>query len=176
MIYLQLFLNFLKIGALSFGGGYGMIAVVKETVISNAWLTETEFLDVNMATFVGSSQGGFLGALTATIGVILPSFVIILLIAAIINNLLKFAGVQAALDGIRPAITALIFATAITMILSVIFGITKAGDAVHFDFKGLTLFATLAIIAAGYKKIAKKSISPILLIIFSAIYGIIVYS
>lgn len=45
MIYLQLFLNFLKIGALSFGGGYGMIAVVKETVISNAWLTETEFLD-----------------------------------------------------------------------------------------------------------------------------------
>lgn len=134
MIYLQLFLNFLKIGALSFGGGYGMIAVVKETVISNAWLTETEFLDfvavaestpgplaVNMATFVGSSQGGFLGALTATLGVILPSFVIILLIAAIINNLLKFAGVQAALDGIRPAITALIFATAITMILSVIF-------------------------------------------------------
>lgn len=189
MIYLQLFLNFLKIGALSFGGGYGMIAVVKETVISNAWLTETEFLDfvavaestpgplaVNMATFVGSSQGGFLGALTATLGVILPSFVIILLIAAIINNLLKFAGVQAALDGIRPAITALIFATAITMILSVIFGITKAGDAVRFDFKGLTLFATLAIIAAGYKKITKKSISPILLIIFSAIYGIIVYS
>ena len=189
MIYLQLFLNFLKIGALSFGGGYGMIAVVKETMISNAWLTETEFLDfvavaestpgplaVNMATFVGSSQGGFLGALTATFGVILPSFVIILLIAAIINNLLKFAGVQAALDGIRPAITALIFATAITMILSVIFGITKAGDAVHFDFKGLTLFATLAIITAGYKKIAKKSISPILLIIFSAIYGIIVYS
>ena len=104
MIYLQLFLNFLKIGALSFGGGYGMIAVVKETVISNAWLTETEFLDfvavaestpgplaVNMATFVGSSQGGFLGALTATIGVIFPSFVIILLLAAIINNLLKFA-------------------------------------------------------------------------------------
>ena len=90
MIYLQLFLNFLKIGALSFGGGYGMIAVVKETVISNAWLTETEFLDfvavaestpgplaVNMATFVGSSQGGFLGALAATLGVLLPSFVII---------------------------------------------------------------------------------------------------
>ena len=189
MIYFQLFLNFLKIGALSFGGGYGMIAVVKETVISNAWLTETEFLDfvavaestpgplaVNMATFVGSSQGGILGALTATLGVIFPSFVIILLIAAIINNLLKFAGVQAALGGIRPAITALIFATAITMILSVIFGITKAGDPINFDFKGLTLFITLAVIAIGYKKLAKKSVSPILLIIFSAIYGIAVYS
>ena len=69
--------------------------------------------------------------MAATLGVILPSFVIILLIAAIINNLLKFAGVQAALDGIRPAITALIFATAITMILNVIFGITKAGNAVQ---------------------------------------------
>ena len=71
MIYLKLFLNFLMIGALSFGGGYGMVSLVRETVISNGWLTESEFLNfiavsestpgplaVNMATFIGSTQGG----------------------------------------------------------------------------------------------------------------------
>lgn len=75
MIYVQLFLNFLMIGALSFGGGYGMISLVRETVLSHGWLTESDFLSfiavsestpgplaVNMATFVGSSQGGLLGA------------------------------------------------------------------------------------------------------------------
>ena len=93
MIYLTLFLTFLKIGAVSFGGGYGMISLIRETVLENAWLTEEEFLNfiavaestpgplaVNMATFIGSAQAGFLGALVATLGVILPSFVIILII------------------------------------------------------------------------------------------------
>ena len=108
MIYLKLFLNFLMIGALSFGGGYGMVSLVRETVISNGWLTESEFLNfiavsestpgplaVNMATFIGSTQGGILGSFLATLGVVLPSFVIILLIAAVLKNLMKYAGVNA---------------------------------------------------------------------------------
>ena len=99
MIYLQLFLNFLMIGALSFGGGYGMISLVRETVLRHGWLTEAEFLSfvavsestpgplaINMATFIGSSQGGFPGALIATLGVVLPSFFIILLIAAVLKT------------------------------------------------------------------------------------------
>ena len=94
MIYLQLFLNFLMIGTVSFGGGYGMISLIRETVISNEWLAESDFLNmiavsestpgplaINMATFVGSTQGGFFGALAATFGVVLPSFIIISLIA-----------------------------------------------------------------------------------------------
>ena len=93
---IRLFWNFLMIGALSFGGGYGMISLVRETVLSNGWLTESEFLSfiavsestpgplaVNMATFVGSSQGGFWGALVATLGVVLPSFLLLLLIGGI---------------------------------------------------------------------------------------------
>ena len=97
MIYLQLFLNFLMIGALPFGGGYGMISLVRETVLRHGWLTEAEFLSfvavsestpgplaINMATFIGSSQGGLPGALIATLGVVLPSFFIILLIAAVL--------------------------------------------------------------------------------------------
>lgn len=87
MIYLRLFLNFLMIGALSFGGGYGMVSLVRETVLSNGWLTENEFLNfiavsestpgplaVNMATFIGSTLGGILGSFVATLGVVLPSF------------------------------------------------------------------------------------------------------
>ena len=93
MIYLKLFLTFLKIGAVSFGGGYAMIALVREEVLKNAWLTEeglTNFIAVaestpgpiaiNMATFIGSSQAGILGALLTTLGVVLPSLIIILLI------------------------------------------------------------------------------------------------
>ena len=104
---IRLFWNFLMIGALSFGGGYGMISLVRETVLSNGWLTESEFLSfiavsestpgplaVNMATFVGSSQGGFWGALVATLGVVLPSFLLLLLIAAVLRNLMKYAALR----------------------------------------------------------------------------------
>ena len=105
---LKLFLTFLEIGAVSFGGGYGMISLIREKVLLHGWLSEAEFLSfiavsestpgplaVNMATFIGSSQGGVLGALCATLGVVLPSFFIILLIAALIHDLLKYAGVEA---------------------------------------------------------------------------------
>ena len=115
MIYLQLFLNFLMIGTVSFGGGYGMISLIRETVVSNGWLAESEFLNmiavsestpgplaINMATFVGSTQGGFFGALAATFGVVLPSFIIISLIALAMKRLMKYGGVQAFLNGIRP--------------------------------------------------------------------------
>lgn len=107
MNYLELFLSFLKIGGLSFGGGYGMISVIRETVLSHKWMTETELLNfiavsestpgpiaINMATFIGSSQGGLLGSLVATLGVVLPSFAVILLIAALISNLLKYRSVR----------------------------------------------------------------------------------
>ena len=85
MIYLELFLTFLQVGAFSLGGGYGMISLIREKVLMYGWLTEEEMLNmiavaestpgpiaVNMATFVGSSQGGFLGAILATLGVVLP--------------------------------------------------------------------------------------------------------
>ena len=103
MIYLQLFLTFLKIGAVTFGGGYAMIPLIKDECLSSGWLTENELLNfiavaestpgpiaVNMATFVGSSQAGFWGSFVATLGVVFPSFVIILLVASVIKNLLKF--------------------------------------------------------------------------------------
>ena len=150
MIFLKLFLTFLKIGAVSFGGGYGMISLIRDDCLANGWLTEEELLNfiaiaestpgpiaVNMATFVGSSQGGLLGAFLATLGVVLPSFVIILLIASVFTRLLKLPGVKAVIGGIKPSIVALILGTAATMFLSLAFGIKNIGSTPSFDYKAL---------------------------------------
>ena len=105
---LELFLTFLKIGAVSFGGGYGMISLVREEALAHAWLSESEFINmiavaestpgpiaINMATFIGSKQHGILGSALATLGVVLPAFIIILIISAILKNFIKYKGVQA---------------------------------------------------------------------------------
>lgn len=188
MIYLKLFLTFLKIGAVSFGGGYGMISLIREEVLSFGWLTEEELINfiavsestpgpiaVNMATFIGSSQGGILGAFIATLGVVLPSFVIILIIAAVLKNILKYAGVQATLGGIRPAIVGLILATAIIMLLSSVFGIKTTGSAFSFNWKSLVILGVLTVIYLIYYKVRKKAFSPILLIVLSGVMGVAFY-
>lgn len=188
MIYLKLFLTFFEIGAVSFGGGYGMVSLIREKVLLNGWLTEAGFLDiiavsestpgplaVNMATFVGSSQAGFLGSVCATLGVVLPSFIIILLIAAALKGLMKYAGVQAFLSGVRPCVVALISATAITIGLSSFFSIKTVYDAPKVDFGSLAVFAVIAVFALVFKKIKKKLPSPIFMIVLSAFLGIFVF-
>lgn len=188
MIYLKLFLTFLEVGAVSFGGGYGMISLIRELVLSYGWLTEEELLNfiavaestpgpiaVNMATFVGSSQAGILGSLLATLGVVLPSFIIILIIAALINNLLKYEGVKAFLGGIRPCIVALIIATAITMGLNSFFGLTTLSSELNVNFRALIIGAIIVAIAIFSKLVLKKKPSPIIMIIISAGLGILVY-
>ena len=188
MIYLKLFLTFLKIGAVSFGGGYAMISLIRDDCLANGWLTEAELLNfiavaestpgpiaVNMATFVGSSQGGIPGAFLATLGVVLPSFVIILLVASVFTKLLKYAGVKAVLGGIRPAIIALILGTALTMLLSLGFGVKNIRSEPAVDFRALALFVFIAAISFTYSKLKKKAFSPILLIVISGALGILIY-
>ncbi len=188
MIYWQLFLTFLQIGAVSFGGGYGMISLIREQCLSYGWLTEEELMNfiavsestpgpiaVNMATFIGSSQGGFPGALCATLGVVLPSFIIILIIAALVRNLLKFAGTQAVLGGVRPVIVGLIVGTAATMLLSVVFSLKTIHGGASFDWRALVIFALIALIFFLYRRIRGKEISPIFLIMISALLGIVFY-
>ena len=193
MIYLKIFLTFLEIGAVSFGGGYGMISLVREKTLTNGWLTEEEFLNmiavsestpgpiaVNMATFVGSNEGGILGSALATLGVVLPAFIIMLLIASLIRNLLKYAGVQATLGGIRPAVVGLIVATASTMILSSVIGLKTLSDGfllpVPDVIKNVVIFAIVVLVSVIYKKLKKKKISPILLIVISGVLGLILFS
>ena len=189
MICLKLFLTFLMIGATSFGGGYGMISVMREQVDANGWLTESELLNViavsestpgpiavNLATFIGSRQAGFPGALCATLGVILPSFLIILLIAALIRGFLKYKGVQAFLGGVRPCVVALILATALTMALHTLFGITTVKETAAVDFRKLIILVTLVLAAVLAKKLLRKQPSPVLMILISAALGMVIYS
>lgn len=188
MIYLRLFLTFLKIGLVSFGGGYGMISMIRDDCLANGWLTEEELLNfiavaestpgpiaVNMATFVGSSQGGFLGALLATLGVVTPSFLIILLIASLFTRLMKYGAVRAGLSGIRPAIVSLILATGLNMLLNLLFGINSALATPILEWRGILIFLVIIAASLGYNKWKSKKISPILLIILSGILGMILY-
>ncbi len=187
-IYLKLFLTFLKIGAVSFGGGYGMISLIREDCLAFGWLTEGELLNfiavaestpgpiaVNMATFVGSSQGGILGAFLATLGVVLPSFLIILLIASVFTRLLKFAAVRAVLRSIRPSIIALILGAALTMLLSIGFGVRSIQDSIAPDWRSLVILSVVALISLTYSKCKGKSLSPILLIVISGALGVVLY-
>ena len=188
MIYLRLFLTFLKIGAVSFGGGYGMIALMREEVLSHGWLTNEELLDfiavaestpgpiaVNMATFVGSSQGGICGALLATLGVILPSFFIILAVAALAKGLLKRAGVRTVIKSVQPAIIGMLFATALSMLVLVVLGISTVGTPVALDLRALLIFALLGALMLLYKRLKKRPFSPILLILLAGGLGMLLY-
>jgi len=188
MIYLELFLTFLQIGTISFGGCYGMISLIREECLARGWLTEEALMNfiavaestpgpiaVNMATFVGSSQAGFFGSLIATLGVILPSFIIILLIAALFKNLMKLKGIQGALYGIKPVVIGLILSTAVTLFLSNLLGLTTVTDSLSVNGSGLVIFACMPLLSVCYQKMIKKPISPIILILFSAALGIAFY-
>ena len=187
-ILLDLFLTFFKLGLFTFGGGYAMIPLLTDEVLSHGWLAQQEIMNfiavaestpgpiaVNMATFIGSSQAGFGGAVLATLGVVLPSFVIIILIASVVTGLMKFEGVKAFLSGVRPVVIGLILATGIIMFITVILGLNHIGQKVAFDWKALVIFGIISVTNFIYKKFNKKALSPIILILISAVLGIIFY-
>lgn len=189
MIYLKLFLTFFEIGLFTFGGGYAMISIIRDKTLAFGWLTEEELLNmiavsestpgpiaVNMATFVGSTQGGILGSFCATLGVVLPSFIIILLIVSLIRNFLKYKGVQAFLKGVRPCVVALILATSITMALSTLLSFTTLRGGFSPDIKGIIILVILLSVVFIFKKIKKKKPSPIVMILISAGLGMLLYS
>ena len=178
MIYLRLFLTFLKIGAFTFGGGYAMIPLIQQEVIKNSWLTSEELIDfiaisestpgpfaVNVSTFVGMQTGGIVGALCATFGVILPSFVIILLVARTFERFNRSNIVRGAMIGLKGAVVGLIGSVIITTATSVFRPIVEIRD-----FKELIIAIALLV---GVCFGLKKKMSPILLIIISAAVGII---
>lgn len=183
---LELFLTFLKIGAVSFGGGYGMISLVREEALSHGWLTSDEFINmiavaestpgpiaINMATFIGSNEYGILGSALATLGVVLPAFLIILTISALIKNFIKYKGVQAFLSGVQPCVVALILSTALTMLLSALLGFEHIGDVPSINIVGIIVLPIIILISFLWKKLKNKKISPILLIVISAVLGMV---
>lgn len=189
MIYLQLFFTFLKVGAFAFGGGYAMLSLIGDSVLKYGWMTEQELLNfvgvetvipgpiaVNMATYVGYEQGGFLGALLATIGVVLPSFIIILIVVAFIKNLLKYPPVKTFIMSMRPALGGLISAVAVTMALTVFFGIdTVKNINFAFDWRTFVILAVVIAVPLIWKHLKKKEFSSILLVVISGVLGMVLF-
>ena len=189
MIYLQLFLTFLKVGAFAFGGGYAMLSLIGDSVLKYGWMTEEELLNfvgvetvipgpiaVNMATYIGYEQGGFLGALLATVGVVLPSFIIILVVAALIKNLLKYPPVKAFIASMRPALGGLIVSVAVTMALKVFLGIdTVSAENLSFDPRTLVVLSVVIAVPLIWKRIKKKEFSSILLVVISGVLGMLLF-
>lgn len=186
MIYLELFLGFLKVGCFSFGGAYGAIPLIRDVVLSYGWLNDEMLtymiavsestpgpIMVNMATYIGSSQAGFAGAVIATLAVVLPAFLIILLITAALKTALKNKYVQAVLRGMKPCVTGIVLATGIYMIINNCIGTMGAFKA---NVHALIMTAFLIISMLAYRFFAKKKMSPILLIIISALTGVVVFA
>ena len=179
MILLQLFWNFLVIGAVSFGGGYGMISLVRETVLGHGWLTESEFLSfiavsestpgplaVNMATFIGASQAGLAGSFAATVGVVLPSFLIILLVARFYAAFRSSAIVSGAMGGLRPAVIGMIGAAVVSVGQTVFLPEGLAAVTAYPLVCSLAIFALMAVLT-------HKKLHPIVIILLSALLGIV---
>lgn len=185
MIYLELFLGFFKVGLFAFGGAYGAIPLIRDVVLSSGWLDDEALtymiavsestpgpIMVNLATYVGSTQAGLLGAVTATAAVVLPSFLIILLITAWLKTAWRNRYVQAVLRGLKPCIAGIILATGVLMIRNNCF---YSGHDAAPDGRALLLTALLAAVYFGARSLRKSGISPIALIVLSAVSGIVLW-
>jgi len=185
---LNLFWIFFKIGLFTFGGGYAMIPLIESELVGGGYITSDLLYDfigiaestpgpvaINMATFIGMDQVGLLGAFAATLGVVLPSFTIILLIATFGSKFLKSKFVTNAFLGLKPAVIGLIFSVAITLIVRAILPNisfdTFVFDFSVFNYRGLIVLFIVVIYSFFFKKV-----SPIRIILLSAILGMIIYS
>lgn len=186
MIYLDLFLGFLRVGCFAFGGAYGAIPLIRDVVLSYGWLSDETLtyiiavsestpgpIMVNLATYVGSSQAGVLGSVIATLAVILPSFIVTLVVMAILQNVLKNKYVQAVLSGLKPCIIGIIIATGFYIIISNCI-LNTAGTPI--SIRAVIVMAVLVAASLLSKYVFKKKMSPILLIAVAALTGIIVYA
>ena len=182
MIYLELFLGFLEVGLFSFGGAYAAIPLIRDVVLRYGWVTEEELLYfiavsestpgpimVNLATYVGSSQAGILGAALATLTVVLPAFVIILVVVRILDRFMKNGWVKAAMSGLKPCVMGIILATGAYMVAS------NAFPGWGFDWRALAVTGVLAA-SLAVSRLLKKKLSPILLIVLGAAAGMAVYA
>ena len=184
MIYLRLFYEFFKIGLFTFGGGFAMIPLVEDAAVNNGWLTSAEFYEligvcestpgpiaVNMATYIGSLQGGIFGSFCATLAVVLPSFLIILLIAAVLKNFTENKFFKGFIKGVKPVIAALILATGVSLLFK---NIGFAGlHSFSFDWIATALFVLVAAIYIVSLKVFKKKLSAIQIILVAAGLGLV---
>ena len=182
MIYFELFWTFFVIGAFTFGGGYAMLPLIQEQATAKGWVDPQSIIDfiavsestpgpfaVNMSTYVGSEVGGVFGAVCATLGVVLPSFVIILVVAKCYDKFKNSKVVQGCMTGLKPAVVGLIAGAILTVAKTVFFpaGLTLAVFTQLSFYVFLGLFGVMLVLAL-------KKVHPILIICISAVVGIVV--
>ena len=187
MIYLELFWTFFKIGLFTFGGGYAMIPLIQDAVLTNAWISGEEFINfiavsestpgpfaINMATYVGAtvagSEGvlaGILGAACATLGVVMPSFIIILLVAKCFDKFRNHKVVAGCMKGLKPAVVGLIAAAMVSIGQTVLFPNGFSWE----TFGRAPIYLSLAIFAI-MSVLAFKKAHPIVIVCLSAVIGI----
>lgn len=183
MIGWILFAEFFKIGLFCFGGAFGMLPLIEETVVAHGWMTQAQFYDfvgvcestpgpiaVNVATYVGSTQAGVWGSLCATLGVILPSFLIILLIASVLRNVTGNRWFRGFLQGVQPVIVGMILSTGL-LLLARAFGLT-GGDERGGPIS-LLLFGGIAALYFLMTKVFHRKVTALPLILLSAGLGIV---
>lgn len=185
-IFADLFVTFAKVGVMTFGGGYAMLPILqREIVEKKGWATEDQLADyyavgqctpgviaVNTATFVGSSQAGVLGGIIATLGVVFPSLVIILIIAAFLSNFMTMEVVAHAFNGVRAGVTALILVSVIKLFK----GAVKDWPTRIIYILVLVLAAagTFVPVPNGFERLWNIVTSPITLVLAAGVAGLIV--
>ncbi len=184
---LKIFWIFFKIGLFTFGGGYAMIPLIQQDLVKHGYLTQSEIIEfigisestpgpfaVNIATFTGfhgidaNIWFKILGSFVATLGVVLPSFIIILLIAKYSEKFLKTKQVGYIVSAIQPMVLGFILSAFLTITLTTILG--NYFTEITFDYKALIIFGVILILGLFVKKIP-----PVGLIIISMLLGIIIY-
>ena len=188
MIFLILFLTFFKIGAFPFGGGYAMLPFIQQEVLKHQWVPESDLIKfiaisestpgpfaVNMATYIGSQVGGdygvwgsILGSACATLGVVVPSFIVILIVARFYEKYKQSRIVKGCMSGLKPAVVGLIGAAILSVVAEVLFPAGVSATA----FTSPDFYVSLGIFALTCTLAFWKKVHPIWLILLSAAIGI----
>lgn len=172
MLVIKLFMSFLKIGAFSFGGGYAMLPLIEKEIIQvNGWLSTKEFIDIlaiaemtpgpiaiNSATFLGYKVAGILGAISATLAVVLPSFIVMSFIFHFVFKFKNSPYVGWVFAGIRPIVLGLIGAAAVTV-----------GKNAFIDFPSVLISVVI------FYLVTFKKLNPILCIVIAGVLGVTFY-
>ena len=188
MLELQLFWTFFKIGLFTIGGGHAMIPLIMEELVAEGWLEQEILLDfiaisestpgpfaVNIATYAGQEVAGIGGAIMCTLGVVLPSLIIIILIAKFFSRYMNRPVVQEVFDHVSGSVTGLLFSVVLTVGILVLFGMNDIYDVGSFKPDWIAIGLFLGLLALSFVKIKKKKLPPIAIILLSAAGGVLLY-
>ena len=188
MLELQLFWTFFKIGLFTIGGGHAMIPLIMEELVAEGWLEQEVLLDfiaisestpgpfaVNIATYAGQEVAGIGGAIMCTLGVVLPSLIIIILIARFFSRFMNRPVVQEVFDHVSGSVTGLLFSVVLTVGILVLFGMNDIYDVGSFKPDWIAIGLFLGLLALSFVKIKKKKLPPIAIILLSALGGVLLY-